>query len=236
MTEEKRLERWNSLHPRWSELMSLPNIEDLHLEEKAEEWHLGIYTLVALRETQITGVLRFWTQVIGVDEDKPPLIVDGEPAVEAKIVTFHVLDEFRRRGIGRSLELAAVGWARELGCYQVRTRSAYNRTGNHDLKASLGFGISPGRDRPDGSEDLMSWLPAFVIQRQIDRAGEGGLSFPLSLFGGSVGEVAASLQFVEGIVRMSLLLAGFFLLNRVPNVSRESPASPAPQPEGSGPS
>lgn len=133
--------------------MSLPDIEDLNLEEKAEEWHLGIYTLVALEDAQIVGVLRFWTQVIGVDEDKPPLIVDGEPAVEAKIVTFYVLDEFRRRGIGRSLELAAVSWARDLGCYQVRTRSAYSRTGNHGLKASLGFGISPGRNRPDEPVD-----------------------------------------------------------------------------------
>jgi GNAT superfamily N-acetyltransferase len=151
-------ERWNNHHPRWPELMSLKDIEDLHLEEKAEEWHLGIYTLVALEDTQIVGVLRFWTQVIGVDEDKPPSIVDGEPAVEAKIVTFHVLDEFRRRGIGRSLELAAVGWARDLGCYQVRTRSAYNRTGNHGLKASLGFGISPGRNRPDGAEDTAFFI------------------------------------------------------------------------------
>ena len=38
----------------------------------------------------------------------------------------------------------------ELGCYQVRSRSPYSSEGNHRMKASLGFGISPGRDRADG--------------------------------------------------------------------------------------
>lgn len=144
------IERWTSDHPRWPELMSLKDIEDLHLEEMAQEWHLGIYTLVALDGPQIAGLLRLWTQEIGVDEDRPPFVVDGSPAVEAKIVTFHVLDNFRNHGIGRALQLAAVEWARELGCYQVRSRSEYSRGANHHLKASLGFGISPGRDRPDG--------------------------------------------------------------------------------------
>jgi GNAT superfamily N-acetyltransferase len=150
---KKTVERWTSGHPRWPELMALENVEDLHLEAKAQEWHLGIYTLVALEQTEIAGLLRFWTQMIGVDEDKPPFVVNGEPAVEAKIVTFHVFDRFRARGIGRQLEVEAVQWARELGCYQIRTRSAYARVGNHRLKASLGFGISPGRNRPDGPED-----------------------------------------------------------------------------------
>ena len=147
------IERWTSAHPRWPELMSLPDVEDLDLETKKQDWHLGIYTLVAQEAGEIAGILRFWTQVIGFDEDKPPFLVDGEPAIEAKTVTFHVLDAYRQRGIGRNLQLAAVQWARELGCYQVRTRSAYAREENHFLKASLGFGISPGRNRPDGAVD-----------------------------------------------------------------------------------
>lgn len=168
------IERWTAAHPRWSELMSLPNVEDLDLEPKTQDWHLGTYTLVALVDGSIAGVLRFWTQQIGVDEDKPPYVVDGEPAVEAKIVTFHVLDEYRRRGLGRSLELAVVGWARELGCYQLRTRSAYTRRENHALKASLGFGISPGRNRPDGAEDTAFFVlplrlaPALATMQEVD--------------------------------------------------------------------
>jgi GNAT superfamily N-acetyltransferase len=152
------IERWTSAHPRWSELMSLPDVEDLHLDEKVQEWHQGIFTLVALEDDEIAGVLRFWTQVIGIDEDKPPFIVEGAPAVEAKVVTLHVFDRFRRRGIGRAMQLAAAEWARELGCYQLRSRSAYRRRENHGLKASLGFGISPGRDRHDGPEDTAFFI------------------------------------------------------------------------------
>ncbi len=150
---ELNVERWDRAHVRWPELMSLQEIDDLDLESMAGEWHLGLYTLVALQDRSIAGVLRFWTQVIGVDEDKPPFLVDGRPAVEAKVVTFHVLAAYRRQGIGRRLQLAAVRWARELDCYQLRSRSAYGRRENHALKADLGFGISPGRNRPDGPVD-----------------------------------------------------------------------------------
>ncbi len=146
----RSVERWNDTHPRWPELMALPDVEDLHIEAKAQDWHLGIYTLVALHDDEIAGTLRFWTQVIGTDEDRPPFVVDGEPAVEAKVVTLHVVDNYRGTRIGHELQLAAVRWARELGCYQVRSRSPYASEGNHRLKASLGFGISPGRDRADG--------------------------------------------------------------------------------------
>lgn len=147
---ELKIERWDKNHDRWSELMALQGIDNLDLESKAEPWHQGIYTLVALYEKGIVGVLRFWTQEIGVDEEKPPFLVGGKPAVEAKVVTFHVFEAHRRQGIGRELQLAAVRWARELDCYQVRSRSAYHRKGNHALKASLGFGISPGRNTTDG--------------------------------------------------------------------------------------
>ncbi len=166
------IERWTAAHPRWTELMSLPNVEDLDLEAKTQDWHLGTYTLVALANDDIAGVLRFWTQEIGVDEDKPPFVVDSEPAIEAKIVTFHVLDEYRRRGLGRSLQLAAVAWARELGCYQLRSRSASGRRGNHALKASLGFGISPGRNRPDGGEDTAFFVLPLQLSPELVTAPE----------------------------------------------------------------
>lgn len=159
-----RIERWTSAHPRWPELMSLPDVRDLDLESKVQDWHLGTYTLVALVDDEIVGVLRFWTQVIGVDEDRPPLDVDGRPATEAKVVTLHVLDRLRRHGIGRALQLASVRWAQELGCYQVRSRSPYASTGNHAMKASLGFGISPGRDRVDSADGTAF----FVLPLKLD--------------------------------------------------------------------
>jgi GNAT superfamily N-acetyltransferase len=162
------VERWNDSHPRWPELMALPDVVDLDLDAKIQEWHLGVYTLVALQDDEISGVLRFWTQVIGVDEDRPPFVVDDRPAVEAKVVTLHVLDAYRGTGVGHDLQIAAVGWARELGCYQVRSRSPYTSEGNHRLKASLGFGISPGRDRADGDRQtaffvLPLWLAPELV-------------------------------------------------------------------------
>jgi hypothetical protein len=69
-----------------------------------------------------------------------------------------------------------------------------------------------------------------LIRGQIDRAVEGGFSFPLSLLGGTVGEVAASLQLIDGIVRLSLLLLGFLLLNRIRKSTPESTPNPAPHP------
>lgn len=165
-----KIERWTSAHPRWSELMSLRDVEDLRLEDKVQSWHLGTYTLVALEESEIAGILRFWTQVIGVDEDKPPFTVEGKPAIEAKVVTLHVVEDFRRRGVGRSLQLAAVQWARELDCYQVRSRSEYSRHENHQLKASLGFGISPGRNRPDTPKDTAFFVLPLRVAPELRSA------------------------------------------------------------------
>jgi GNAT superfamily N-acetyltransferase len=157
------VERWFSDDPRWPELMALPDVIDLDLERKTQDWHLGTFTLVALIGADLVGVLRFWTQVIGVDEDKPEFVVDDAPAIEAKVVTLHVVDARRRQGIGRRLQLEAVRWARELGCYQVRSRSSYTRRGNHAMKAALGFGISPGRES-NGDRDTAS----FVLPLRVD--------------------------------------------------------------------
>jgi GNAT superfamily N-acetyltransferase len=162
-----KIERWDTSHERWSELMTLKGVEDLDLESKTGYWHLGTYTLVAINEGAIVGVLRFWTQEIGADENKPPFLVDGKPAVEAKIVTFHVLEEYRQQAIGRALQLAAVRWARELSCYQIRSRSAYNRRANHSLKASLGFGINPGRSTADGPDDTAFFILPLRLSKEL---------------------------------------------------------------------
>jgi GNAT superfamily N-acetyltransferase len=158
------VERWSPDHPRWRELMALPDVIDLDLESKTQPWHLGTFTLVSVKGSGIVGVLRFWTQVIGVDEDKPTFAADDEPAIEAKVVTLHVVDAFRRQGLGRRLQLEAVRWARELGCYQVRSRSPYTSRGNHAMKAALGFGISPGRNTVDGDRDTAF----FVLPLRVD--------------------------------------------------------------------
>jgi TatD DNase family protein len=50
----------------------------------------------------------------------------------------------------------------------VRSRSAYDRRGNHALKASLGFGISPGRNTTDGPVDTAFFvLPLRLSQERL---------------------------------------------------------------------
>lgn len=150
--QELVIEEWTDAHPRWPELMALQGVQDLDLESKRQPWHLETCTVVAVHPSGIAGVLRFWTQVIGVDEDRPPHTVEGSPAIEAKVVTLHVVEGMRRQGIGTELQLAAVRRAADLGCYQLRSRSKYRRHANHAMKASLGFAVSPGTERPDSHE------------------------------------------------------------------------------------
>ena len=66
---------------------------------------------------------------------------DGEALREAYVMTFHVVDAFRRRGIGRALQSAALAWAREAGCLQLRSWSSLDRPANYALKLSMGFAL-----------------------------------------------------------------------------------------------
>ena len=68
---------------------------------------------------------------------------------EAKIINFGVKEEYRRQGIGRALQEETLRLAKDLGCYQVRSVSRYDRAENHQLKLSMGFGVEPmERDKP----------------------------------------------------------------------------------------
>ncbi len=137
--------RWDSSHPRWPDLLqtSIELGEGADLEAKMEDYHLGLYSVVAFTPASVVGYLRFWTQQIGIDEDKPPCFLNGQSLFEAKAATFAVRPEYRRQGIGRRLQIEAIEWARELGCYQLRSRSPYSSAENHALKLSMGFAIQP---------------------------------------------------------------------------------------------
>ena len=141
------IERWDHTHPRWTALLAACEAMDQGgLEEKMCDFHLGLYTCVACTRDEVAGFARFWTQQIGIDEDKPSFAYRGQPAIEAKVVAFGVRAPWQRQGLGRQLQFEIVRWARQLDCYQVRSRSAYTCHGNHALKSSLGFTISPGRN------------------------------------------------------------------------------------------
>jgi len=66
--------------------------------------------------------------------------VESDPFAE--IGGFVVNEEFRRRGIGRSLLAAAEEWAIQRGIKKLRVRSRSNRTDTHTFYKRLGFSQS----------------------------------------------------------------------------------------------
>ena len=107
------------------------------------DWIKSNHILVAVSDDRPVGVLRLVTQRLGEDEDRPPIVFRGETLIEGKVITFGVIPEVRRRGIGRALQEKAIELARERGCYQLRSRSWYHSQANFHLKISMGSGIQP---------------------------------------------------------------------------------------------
>jgi GNAT superfamily N-acetyltransferase len=140
----REIEEWDSTHLRWSDLQHLIAAQDqTRWAETQAEWHLSSHFLVASLEGHIVGFLRFVTQVIGVEDDHAPVSYNNVPLTEAKILAFAVDSAYRRQGIGRALQKAAISLASELGCYQVRSHSSGSNAANHQLKLSMGFGVQP---------------------------------------------------------------------------------------------
>lgn len=147
--EESQL--WNQLWPVVEQLEQQPYIE-------VQAGHFrSSHLFAALVEGRPVGFLRFVVQRLGEDEGRPPIVFRDKVLYEAKIIAFGVLPEERNQGIGRSLQLEAMGRARELNCCQVRSRSDYGNDANFHLKTSLGFGIQPSLE--DDSVYFVKALP-----------------------------------------------------------------------------
>lgn len=143
MTDYK-IEHWDFTHPSWSELVQIvANEQQTAWFVAQNEWHHSSHILVALKGDVICGFLRFITQVIGVDSDCDPVLLNGVPLIEAKILAFGVQKEYRRQGVGRSLQTHALNFAAQLHCYQLRSHSSGGNSTNHQLKLSMGFGVHP---------------------------------------------------------------------------------------------
>lgn len=135
---------WDPRHERWDELLAaVAALQQTAWVAVSAPFHRSSHLLVALQGRIIAGFLRFVVQEIGPELDRPPVLFGGHPLSEAKILAFGVLPTFRRRGIGRALQTAAIERAAQLGCYQVRSHSGGTNDANHRLKLSLGFGVHP---------------------------------------------------------------------------------------------
>ncbi len=121
-------------------------------------WHLSSHTLAALHGGRIVGFLRFVVQEIGPELDRPAVRLNGEALLEAKVLAFGVIEEAQGAGVGRQLQRAAIDWAEELQCYQMRSHSGGANVANHALKLKMGFGVHP-LVRGDDAEGVYFILP-----------------------------------------------------------------------------
>jgi GNAT superfamily N-acetyltransferase len=135
---------WRPQHARWGELLAVvEGLGQTNWIGATAPFHRATHVLVATVGDAIAGFLRFVVQEIGPDADCPPVRLGEQTLTEAKVLAFGVAPAFRRRGIGRTLQVAAIEHAERQGCYQVRSHSGGTNTANHQLKLSLGFGVHP---------------------------------------------------------------------------------------------
>lgn len=106
--------------------------------------------LTALEEDRIAGALVLREQVVMAPAtewsggiDKPVERAPGVPLRETFVMSFSVAVAFRRRGLGRALQRAALELTREQGCCQMRSWSSLDKPANYALKLSLGFAMHP---------------------------------------------------------------------------------------------
>jgi GNAT superfamily N-acetyltransferase len=146
------VEVWTLAHPRWPALQALIDNEgQANWVAFGAEWHQSSHVLAVSLNDEPAGFLRYVIQPIGPDMDCAPLRRGEEELLEAKVLAFGVAAPFRRRGLGRRLQLEAIRRARSAGCYQVRSRSDTGHAANHQLKLSLGFAAHTVSDQRGGA-------------------------------------------------------------------------------------
>ena len=150
---------WKKLWPVVEQLEQRP-----YIEARAEHFRSN-HVLAATVDGRPLGFLRFVVQRLGEDERRPPIVYRGRTLYEAKIIAFGVLPEERNQGIGRALQLEAMGRARELNCCQVRSRSDYANRENFHLKISMGFGIQPSLE-----DDSVYFVIALQAEDSLETA------------------------------------------------------------------
>ena len=113
-------------HQGWERFLevvaSLGIVETGRITLEAEHF-LSSHILAAMAKEKPLGYLRFVVQRLGEDEERPLVEFQGEVLREAKVITFAVVPEHRNRGIGQALQREGMRRAKEMGCYQFRSRS-----------------------------------------------------------------------------------------------------------------
>jgi GNAT superfamily N-acetyltransferase len=167
------IEEWNARHPRWLELVDYISAQNLAHGVLDEDGDVpSRCLLVAIQDHKLVGFLMFLVQPIGPEMDCPVLQDRrGQPLTEAKIRAFFVTAAYRDQGIGTALQREVLRCAADLGCYQVRSRSAYSRQANYAIKLKLGFAAHPAiRHTQSGDEVGVYWIKHVGATNRRSRA------------------------------------------------------------------
>jgi GNAT superfamily N-acetyltransferase len=81
-------------------------------------------------------------------------LADNTPLYEMFVESFAVETQYRRKGYGRALQIAAIQVTQDADCYQMRSWSSADRTANYALKLSLGFSVHPALYPMPGVEPI----------------------------------------------------------------------------------
>ena len=142
--EKYEISEWASSHPRWSEVVGFFDQHQSGLPELIDGYdQRGSRVIVAHTPRMILGVLRLIVIPIGREDNLPAVKIDGKELLQAKVMNFFVLPEFRRRQIGTNLQKTAIDLARSLHCCQLASFSYSHNSENHALKLRMGFTVRP---------------------------------------------------------------------------------------------
>ncbi|HUT97838.1 MAG TPA: GNAT family N-acetyltransferase [bacterium] len=133
----------------------------------------GVFAFGAFDGAKLVGDISVKVQPVAVPPGIPVPVLElpqktfseaaGRDLLEGFVQSFAVEEAHRRRGLGRRLQLAALGECRRRGFYQMRSWSSLDKPANYALKLALGFAVHPGHDYV---ARLGKWVPgAFFVKK-----------------------------------------------------------------------
>jgi len=133
----------------------------------------GVFAFGAFDGEKLVGDISVKAQPVEIPKGIPVPVLElpaetfreaaGGDLFEGFVQSFAVEEAHRRRGLGRRLQLAALGECRRRGLYQMRSWSSLDKPANYALKLALGFAVHPGYDYV---ARLDKWVPgAFFVKK-----------------------------------------------------------------------
>lgn len=132
-------------HPLW--------VEILELLQRSGDWQWVSDQGLPRPDTLIIAALLDQTPIGHIAISIQPVPNLGETELlESFVRAFHVSPDWRRRGVGRTLQLAALELSRAQSCYQMRSWSSTDKLANYRLKLGLGFCFCPAFELHGGKQ------------------------------------------------------------------------------------